>query len=885
MEWLDGLKESFNNNLLVENRYQMILDGLQLTLLITLMSVIFGTLLGGLVCYVRMSKRKWMRYMGIGYVEIMRGTPVLVLLLIMYYVVFGKVNINPVTIAIITFAINMSAYVCEILRTNIESIDRGQTEAGLSLGFTKIQTFLLIVLPQAVRRAIPVYIGEVVGTLKGTSIVGYIAVMDMTKASDLIRSRTFDPFFPLLFSALIYFLIAWVITKLLGLLVKNRNMVKVLIPLCAVSLLCSCSEATTADINSEEDVWNSRVGVLNGSVHDLALTPKVDAKNLNRFMDLSAMMKAVEQKKIDAAYVESVTWTFASRQFPTLTYGDSYMEDKSIGAMFPKDDPDLLDRFNHFLIELRSTEKWEQMNQNWLTIGIDPDTTIMFRNPVTTGTPIKIAARGNHYPHNYMANGRLYGFEIEMAELFAASLNRPAVYTVINDFIPYITEHRGDMAFSMVFITEERKKRVNFSEPYLFSKAIYVYNKPEPKAAVADNDSQMSWIWYLLIVILGIAGVAVLYKRNKKNLGNVKTGDGGHLMSIRHLTKTYDNGLQVLKDVNVNIDRGEVISIIGPSGTGKSTFLRCLNLLEQPTSGEIYIDGEDILAPNANVAKIRQKMGMVFQSFNLFDHKTILQNITLAPMHLLGKSKEEAEAKAMDLLQLVGLSDKANVYPSQLSGGQKQRIAIARSLAMEPEILLFDEPTSALDPTMVSEVLGVMRTLASKGMTMLVVTHEMRFAQDVSSRVFFMDQGVIYENGTPEQIFDNPQKELTKKFINRIRECEYNISSRDYDYYGMIAKFENFCSNFSFSVDKKNTVQHCIEESLLMLMPSPANDVSIVVSLNYSEKTGESILSFTMPEVIDAGLLDKEDNMISAVMLRNLCKEVKVEDTKLCLEF
>ena len=207
------------------------------------------------------------------------------------------------------------------------------------------------------------------------------------------------------------------------------------------------------------------------------------------------------------------------------------------------------------------------------------------------------------------------------------------------------------------------------------------------------------------------------------------------MIEVRNLKKIY-NGNPVLKDVNAVIEKGEVISIIGPSGTGKSTFLRCLNLLEQPDGGEIWIDGKNILDAKTDITAIRRKMGMVFQSFNLFGHLTILENISMAPMSLLKKSKAEAEAKAMELLKLVGLAGKANALPQELSGGQQQRIAIARALAMEPEIILFDEPTSALDPTMVNEVLSVMRNLAKTGITMLIVTHEMRFARDVSTRIF-----------------------------------------------------------------------------------------------------------------------------------------------------
>jgi len=229
------------------------------------------------------------------------------------------------------------------------------------------------------------------------------------------------------------------------------------------------------------------------------------------------------------------------------------------------------------------------------------------------------------------------------------------------------------------------------------------------------------------------------------------------MIRVEHLSKRFDD-LIVLKEINVEIKKGEVISIIGPSGTGKSTFLRCLNLLETPSGGKIFIDEIDILNKNTDVPKLRQKMGMVFQSFNLFTHLTVLENLTIGQIKLLGRKKEAAEKKAMKLLKMVGLAEKAESYADELSGGQKQRVAIARCLSMDPEIILFDEPTSALDPTMVSEVLAVIRRLAKEGMTMAIVTHEMDFARDVSKRVLYMDDGLIYEEGSPKQIFENPQK-------------------------------------------------------------------------------------------------------------------------------
>ncbi len=239
------------------------------------------------------------------------------------------------------------------------------------------------------------------------------------------------------------------------------------------------------------------------------------------------------------------------------------------------------------------------------------------------------------------------------------------------------------------------------------------------------------------------------------------------MIKVKNLHKKFDE-LEVLKGIDEHIRPGEVVVVIGPSGSGKSTFLRCLNQLETATEGEIYVDDELITDPKCDVNKVRQKMGMVFQQFNLFPHLTILENITLAPVMLKKMTKDQAKEKAMELLKRVGLEEKAEAYPVQLSGGQQQRVAIARALAMNPEIMLFDEPTSALDPEMVGEVLDVMKDLAESGMTMVIVTHEMGFAREVASRVIFMDQGIIMENGTPEEVFTNPKNERTKLFLSKV---------------------------------------------------------------------------------------------------------------------
>ena len=239
------------------------------------------------------------------------------------------------------------------------------------------------------------------------------------------------------------------------------------------------------------------------------------------------------------------------------------------------------------------------------------------------------------------------------------------------------------------------------------------------------------------------------------------------MIAVKHLTKQFGKQL-VLDDITENIQAGEKIAIIGPSGSGKSTFLRCLNLLEQPTSGQIIFDGTDITGKGVDINKIRQQMGMVFQHFNLFPHLSIMDNITLAPLQLRLMGKDEAREEALRLLRIVNLEEKADAYPGQLSGGQKQRIAIVRSLALNPKMMLFDEPTSALDPEMVGEVLEVMKNLASDGMTMAVVTHEMGFAREVATRVFFVDQGHILEQGTPEQVFEHPKHARTQEFLSKV---------------------------------------------------------------------------------------------------------------------
>lgn len=334
------------------------------------------------------------------------------------------------------------------------------------------------------------------------------------------------------------------------------------------------------------------------------------------------------------------------------------------------------------------------------------------------------------------------------------------------------------------------------------------------------------------------------------------------MITVKNLSKKFGD-LSVLKDINADIKKGEIISVIGPSGTGKSTFLRCLNLLEEPSGGQIYIDDIPLLDKNTNVPKIRQRMGMVFQSFNLYSHLTILENLTLGLVKLLKKSKTEANKKAFELLKLVGLAEKAYSFPDELSGGQKQRVAIARCMAMESDIILFDEPTSALDPTMVSEVLAVIRQLARRGMTMIIVTHEMEFSKNISNRVFYMDEGIIYEEGTPKQIFENPQREKTKAFIHRIRSMSFNINSPHYDLYALQAEMEAFGEKHMIPPETIARLIHVTEE-LLNLQPDYQN---ITLRLSYSEKDNSLKLLCMNPGKEHNVLEETEDGDNLEVML------------------
>lgn len=353
------------------------------------------------------------------------------------------------------------------------------------------------------------------------------------------------------------------------------------------------------------------------------------------------------------------------------------------------------------------------------------------------------------------------------------------------------------------------------------------------------------------------------------------------MIKIEHLRKEYPN-VTPLKDVCVEINKGDVISIIGPSGTGKSTLLRCLNQLEEPTSGTVTVDGEVITDPKCNISLVRRKMGMVFQSFNLFSNLNIIENVMSAPVNLLKTPKDKARKDAMELLKRVGLAEKAGNYPDELSGGQKQRVAIARAIAMKPKILLFDEPTSALDPTMVGEVLSVIRSLAKEGITMMIVTHEMKFARDVSNRVFYMDEGGIYEEGTPEQIFEHPAKEKTRVFIRRLKQLVLEITSSNFDFIGFITKIDQFGRDNLLDARMVRNIQLSFEELVIQNIVGRLESNSGGFPLNIEIEYSETDASAEMAITYGGGSFDPFSNgeELSVTIVKKLAKafEYSYED-------
>ncbi len=350
------------------------------------------------------------------------------------------------------------------------------------------------------------------------------------------------------------------------------------------------------------------------------------------------------------------------------------------------------------------------------------------------------------------------------------------------------------------------------------------------------------------------------------------------MIRVEHLSKSF-GFLEVLRDVSLTVDEGERIVIIGGSGCGKSVFLRLLDLLETPDAGRILIDGDEITAPGADVNHIRQKMGMVYQGFHLFEHMDVLDNLTLAPIRLRGVSREEAAQKAVELLKMVSLESRKHSMPGVLSGGQKQRIAIARCLAMEPKIMLFDEPTSALDPAMVGEVLATMRMLAKRGMTMIIVTHEMAFAREVGTRILYFDERGIYEQGAPEEIFDHPQRPKTRAFIQKLKYFSHKIDRRDFDLMQLQGGIQRFAEKYGIRDKFAHRLQLCAEELIYeMISGAAAPDAAVEqeVNISYSEADKSVLLELTCAgrEYNPFSAPGDDEAHLGVAILKNVAREI-----------
>lgn len=605
-----NLKASARRTFISEGRYKILLSGLKVTLLLSIAAGIFGTLLGAFICFMRTRKNPYIIAFASLYIRVFRALPVVVLLLVLNFIVFKDSFVTAFWVCVITFSIEFSAYCSEIFRSGINAVPEGQSRAARALGFSRLQAFRKVVWPQAMIHILPAYSGQFISTVKMTSIAGYISIVDLTKASDIIRARTYEAFFPLLLTAAVYFI------------------------LCAI---------------------------------------------------LVALLRRME-KRID----------------PSL---------KKTGK-------DILD--------------------------------------------------------------------------------------IVGSYKPRETEQRAG--------------------------------------------------------------------RNGSNTAD----DAEPVIRVRNLKKSFEAATPI-RDVNFDVHKGDVISIIGPSGTGKSTLLFLLNHLIQPDNGSIVFEGQDILAKGYDHNKMRQKIGMVFQSFFLFSHLTVVENLMLAQTELLKKSREEACKRSMELLQTVGLADRALRLPNQLSGGQQQRVAIVRALAMDPEILLFDEPTSALDPTMIGEVLAVIRKLARDGMTMLVVTHEMRFARDVSSRVFYMDEGIVYEEGTPEKIFDSPDKDRTRQFVHHLQVFEAELRRSGLNKMDLGTGIEQF--GYRHMIGRRLINQmHVIVEELCIntILPILDSDEALRIVFEYNDRDGGAIDVHLTYQGDDTDPLVDADE-ISMKLIRHYCQDLAWE--------
>lgn len=603
---INNIVTGFEKNFIREERWKLILSGLWVSLMLSLLSGFFGTILGGIICAMSMMKNTFCRAFAQLYVKIIQGIPLLVSLMVLYYIIFGDSTLTAFWICVIGFSIDFAAYASEIFRTGISAIPEGQAKAARALGFSVSQTFRLVILPQAALNIIPVYIGQFITLIKMTSIAGYISVQDLTRVSDIIRSRTYDAFFPLLSTALIYFIMAHILT-----------------------------------------------------------------------MGMSHAANRLDRRK-------------------------------------------------------------------------------MPKKPAGVNTE---------------------------------------VYTIVTTSTDY-------------------------------------------------NDEE---------------------KDHNKNNESPRT-----LLSVRNLKKSFDD-VTPIENIGFDLNSGDVISIIGPSGTGKSTLLFLINRLILPDSGTIAFNGVETTDDRYSVDELRKHIGMVFQSFNLFSNMTVVENVMLAQVKLLKRNKQDAYSRSMELLKLVGLGDKAFNLPEELSGGQQQRIAIVRAIAMDPEILLFDEPTSALDPTMVGEVLSVIKHLAKSGMTMMIVTHEMQFAREVSSRVFYLDEGIIYEEGSPSDIFENPKRDNTRRFINHIKAFSFVLTHDDNNLINLLSDIDIFAYKNLIPGNTMKKLYVVLDELCIgMLLPATKNDIHF--SFEYIASDEQILFTVVCDELIDNPLAEK--NNLSVIILKNAVHEI-----------
>lgn len=347
------------------------------------------------------------------------------------------------------------------------------------------------------------------------------------------------------------------------------------------------------------------------------------------------------------------------------------------------------------------------------------------------------------------------------------------------------------------------------------------------------------------------------------------------MIEIKNLVKTYHVN-PIVNNLSTTINDGDIVSVIGPSGCGKSTFIKCINMLERPTSGQIFLDGEEITAPGYDLLKVSRKIGMVFQSFNLFEHMTVIENVMIPQIEILKVSKQEAYDKAVELLKRVNLFQKAFSYPDELSGGQKQRVAIARTLAMDPDVILFDEPISALDPTMVGEVKAVIKDLTHTGKTMIIVTHDMDFARTIGNRLFFIDEGNIYEEGIPEEVFANPKKEKTRNFINGLKVLELSINNSNYDFYGAYALIDEYCRKNQIDYKKAYHIHSIFEELCQGLLLKKLKDYKAHFSVVYSQKEENVSLTVLYGDK-PYNVLDENQDDLSLKIIKGITSSINYE--------